>query len=213
MKKVRTSIAQSTADNLLFANRHRCCVCREPRKPVQIHHVDSDPSNHDWDNLAVLCLDHHSDATGSQGFGHHYSPQEIRLFKQNWEALCSTWREMHEDEDLDDADDPEPMATLYKKLVLNEEQVESYRFNLSKGDEIVFSFSSDGPVDFKIMAQSQYKRWENEEEATVEEEDEAVLARNDSFLVPRKGWWAIVFHNAYEEPAALEYDISTWPGE
>lgn len=114
-----------------------------------------------------------------------------------------TWRETHDDEDLDDADDPEPMATLYKKLVLNEEQVESYRFNLAKGDEIVFSFSSDGPIDFKIMAQSQYERWENEEEATVEEEDEAVLARNDSFEAPRAGWWAIAFTTPTKTPQNL----------
>ena len=63
------------------------------------------------------------------------------------------------------------------------------------------------------MAQSQYKRWDNGEEATVEEEDEAVLARNDSFEAPRNGSWAVVFHNPYEDPAELEYDIATWPGE
>jgi len=208
----RTAIPQTTADQLLFANRHRCCVCHEPRKPVQIHHIDGNPNNHAWDSLAVLCLDHHSDATGSQGFGRNYTPREIRLRKQNWEQQCQIWHETH-DEDEDDDSDPEPMATLYKRLILTTDQIESYRFDLEQGDELVFNFSSDEPIDFLIMAQPEYELWFNDKDAEIEEEDERIMARHDSFEAPSNGWWAIVFHNPYAEPADLEYDIATWPGE
>ena len=112
-----TAIPQTTADQLLFANRHRCCICHEPRKPVQIHHIDGNPNDHAWNSLAVLCLDHHSDVTGSQGFGRNYTPTEIRLCKQNWEEQCQIWHQTH-DEDEDNDSDPEPMATLYKRLIL-----------------------------------------------------------------------------------------------
>jgi hypothetical protein len=64
-----------------------------------------------------------------------------------------------------------------------------------------------------IMAQAQYRRWDNGDEAKVEEEDQAILARHDSFEVPRNGWWTIVFHNPYQDAAELEYDIATWPSD
>lgn len=115
MKTVRTLIPQATADRLLFANRHRCCICHEPRKPVQIHHINENPNDHAWNSLAILCLDHHSDVTGSQGFGRNYRPQEIRLWKQNWEAQCRVWHETHDEDADEDDSDLEPMNTLYKR--------------------------------------------------------------------------------------------------
>lgn len=83
MPKVRISVPADVADEVLFANRHRCCVCHEPRKPVHIHHIDENPENNDPGNLAVLCLDHHSDVTGNEGLGRNYSENEIRLFKES----------------------------------------------------------------------------------------------------------------------------------
>jgi hypothetical protein len=157
-------------------------------------------------------LDHHSDATGSQGFGRNYRPSEIRLCKQKWEEQCQIWHETH-DEEEDEEEDPEPMATMYKRFILKTDQTESYRFDLERGDEIAFNFSSDEPIDFLIMAQAEYERWLNDEDAKVEEEDEEILSRHDSFEAPRNGWWAIVFHNPYNEPADLEYDIATWPAD
>jgi len=44
---------------LMFNADHTCCICQQKGKPVQINHIDSDPSNNDYDNLIVLCLDHH----------------------------------------------------------------------------------------------------------------------------------------------------------
>lgn len=96
-------------------------------------------------------------------------------------------------------------------MILKEDQIESYRFELGKGDELVFNFSSDEPIDFLIMTQTEYELWSNDEDAEIEDEDEGIMVRHDCFEAPSDGWWAIVFHNPYEEPADLEYDIAAWP--
>lgn len=61
-----------------MANR-TCCVCREPGKAVQIHHLDEDPSNNSLDNLAVLCLQHHNDTQLKGGFGRKLDAGQVRL--------------------------------------------------------------------------------------------------------------------------------------
>jgi len=64
-----------TAD-VLATYRRRCCICfalhkDDKQKKGQIAHLDHDPSNHDLDNLAFLCLPHHDeyDSQTSQSKG------------------------------------------------------------------------------------------------------------------------------------------------
>lgn len=214
MKNLRTNVPTDKAAQLLFHNRHQCCVCHEPRKAVHIHHIDEDSGNNDWDNLAVLCLDHHSDVTGSQGFGRNYSQEEILLFKQHWEAECESWRQTSgSDAASADVEIVEPIETIFKVISLKEGEDESYSFDLEEGDEIAFSVSSDEPIDVLIMTERQYKRWSNQDEVTPHEEHEATKAIEDSFVIPRDGWWTIVFHNSSDDPAEVQYDVATWPSE
>lgn len=77
---------------VLVKNKRCCCICKTdgPRKKVQIHHIDGDKSNNDPLNLAVLCLDHHSEADiglvpGKQGAGRKLTPQEVKRHKELWE--------------------------------------------------------------------------------------------------------------------------------
>lgn len=62
MKGDRLPIPDDLAPKVMFASDRTCCVCREPRRKAKIHHIDQDPSNNTFDNLAVLCDDCHSDA-------------------------------------------------------------------------------------------------------------------------------------------------------
>lgn len=80
-------IPQTTADKLMFANDHTCCICRVKGKHVQIHHIDGDNSNNAWGNLAVLCLDCHSKATGDEGLGRSITVGEIKEYKKTWEFM------------------------------------------------------------------------------------------------------------------------------
>jgi hypothetical protein len=85
--KRRRTVSQETVDELMFRNRHTCCICHDSSKHVQIHHIDGNPSNNDIDNLAVLCLDCHSRVSGDLGLGRRFTPGEIWKYKREWESL------------------------------------------------------------------------------------------------------------------------------
>jgi hypothetical protein len=85
--KRRRPIDQKTVDELMFRNRHTCCICHDSSKHVQIHHIDEDRSNDAFDNLAVLCLDCHSRVSADQGLGRRFTTGEIRKYKREWESL------------------------------------------------------------------------------------------------------------------------------
>ncbi|WP_294121799.1 HNH endonuclease signature motif containing protein [Sphingomonas sp.] len=70
-----------------MANRHACCVCQKTR--VQIHHIDGDPSNNDPKNLAAVCLEHHDMATATSGLTKKLKPDDVRAYKEKWEAACA----------------------------------------------------------------------------------------------------------------------------
>ena len=86
-KKIRSEIPANVAAEVLYRNDHTCCICNVPRKHVQIHHINGDPSNNSPANLAVVCLDCHSLVTGAHGFGWHYSAGEVRNYKKAWEQV------------------------------------------------------------------------------------------------------------------------------
>lgn len=81
----RTKVGERLESQILFASDHTCCICRDRNRDVQIHHIDSNPSNNVFENLAVLCLDCHSRATGQRGLGRAYKPLEVSLYKDAWE--------------------------------------------------------------------------------------------------------------------------------
>lgn len=214
MAKVRVSIPASITDKVLFSNRHRCCVCQEPRKPVHIHHIDGNPGNNEPENLAVLCLDHHSDVTGNQGLGRNYSENEIRLFKQNWEAECRASGSSSDDEsDSDDEDDIEPIHNVTKRVTLDENEHLYHSFELDEGDEITFSLSSDERIEFMIMTERQYSRWVQDEEGKLYEQHTDITELEDSFTVPKTANWFLIFCNHGDEEVEVWFTVSTWPGE
>jgi hypothetical protein len=55
MKKPRVKIPRNLENKLYYQAARTCCVCRIPNFPVQIHHIDQDPSNNSEDNLVVIC--------------------------------------------------------------------------------------------------------------------------------------------------------------
>ena len=70
--KRRRKIPKKVEDKLLSNSDHTCAICHKQGKAVQMHHIDKDLSNISYDNLIVLCLDHHSKTTESAGLGKKY---------------------------------------------------------------------------------------------------------------------------------------------
>src|SRR5262249_28300966 len=89
MSKKRPDISTRISDEVLYRNKHTCCICRTPNKHVQIHHIDGNRNNNTLANLAVVCLDCHSLVTGHSGLGRRYAPGEVQKYKKEWELVIA----------------------------------------------------------------------------------------------------------------------------
>lgn len=79
---------------VLLRNKRTCCICHDSDKEVQIHHIDGNSNNTLEQNLAILCLSHHSQATaglrkGASGLGRKLTPDEVRAHKKAWELKAT----------------------------------------------------------------------------------------------------------------------------
>lgn len=84
-KKNRVPIPQEISNEAMFLSDNTCCICREPRKAVQTHHIDEDPSNsNDLDNLAVLCLQCHDQTMHKGGFGRKLNSGLVIKYRDSW---------------------------------------------------------------------------------------------------------------------------------
>lgn len=92
-KKNRVPVPKETAARVQVASDRTCCVCRERGRPVQIHHLDEDPSNNDEDNLAVLCLNCHRDTQIRGGFDRKLNSAQVRLYRDDWTARVALRRD------------------------------------------------------------------------------------------------------------------------
>jgi hypothetical protein len=80
----RVPVPDDDAAKALFYSDRTCCVCRAPKKPLQIHHIDDDNSNNVLENLAVLCLDCHTETQIKGGFARRLDAAQVRLYRDEW---------------------------------------------------------------------------------------------------------------------------------
>ena len=92
-RKIRLAIADDVRAQIIYASDRTCCVCQEPGKPFQIHHVDEDPSNNAVENLVALCLFCHNETQIKGGFGRKLSSADVRRFRQEWVERVRVRRE------------------------------------------------------------------------------------------------------------------------
>ena len=88
----KNNIPPDVAAKVQFLSNRTCCVCRRQGKPVQIHHIDSDPTNNNTDNLAVLCLDCHMQTLISGGFYRKLDSNQVRLYHDDWLNVVASRR-------------------------------------------------------------------------------------------------------------------------
>jgi hypothetical protein len=92
MKKIRTPISNDLAAEVLFASDNTCCKCRERGKIIQIHHIDENPNNNVFENLAVLCLECHNETQIKGGFGRRLDAPVVIKYRDEWlERVKRRW--------------------------------------------------------------------------------------------------------------------------
>jgi hypothetical protein len=86
-KDARPPIPISTLMNVLFANRYQCCVCRNSKLSVIVHHIDewAKSRQHNIENLAVLCLHHHDVAHSQKTLSKNLDLKTLKDSKDRWE--------------------------------------------------------------------------------------------------------------------------------
>ncbi len=83
-KKNRVDIPAELAAQVLFHSDRTCCVCRTKGKATQIHHIDDNPSNNVFENLAVLCFDCHTETQVRGGFHRKLDGEQVVLYRDDW---------------------------------------------------------------------------------------------------------------------------------
>lgn len=87
-KEPRPPIPTEVLMSVLFANRYQCCVCRNPKLSIIVHHIEewAESRLHDIENLAVLCLHHHDEAHSTKLLSRNLDASTLREAKIKWEA-------------------------------------------------------------------------------------------------------------------------------
>lgn len=85
MAKRRKKIRSEIETEILFNSDKTCCICKDPNKGGQIHHIDEDPGNNDPSNLIVVCTHHHDEIHKKSTITKGFSPNLLRKYKRIWE--------------------------------------------------------------------------------------------------------------------------------
>lgn len=80
----RQSIPPRVEEQLLFETHRTCCICQKPGRSLVLHHINSDPSNNNLRNLAVLCHECHDEAHKRSSLSHALTPRLVRKFRDDW---------------------------------------------------------------------------------------------------------------------------------
>lgn len=83
----RPPIPTETLVKTLFANRWVCCICRDAKLPVIVHHIEAWAKSHDHSekNLAVLCSIHHGEAHAVRTLELSLTADRLKKMKVAWE--------------------------------------------------------------------------------------------------------------------------------
>jgi len=145
VRKDRNEIPADVAAKVLFLSDRTCCVCREPHKPVQLHHINEDPSNEREENLAVLCLECHHDTLIRGGFDRKLTAPQILMYRDDWYKAVDLRRHASggPTRSVPPADDSIPR--IVEVLVQNRPVHVSYVKVSEKDEEHRYCFDADLP--------------------------------------------------------------------
>lgn len=90
IKKRKVKIPEETEAMVMFSSNRECCICN--KKGDHIHHLDGNNSNNKIENLALLCFDHHHEATVTGGLSKKLSKKTILKYRDHHYALIDKKR-------------------------------------------------------------------------------------------------------------------------
>jgi hypothetical protein len=215
MGKKRRRVPGELADQLMVANRHTCCICHEPRHPVEKHHINGNPADNEWNNLAVICRNCHGLVTATGNLGTSYTAGEVFRYKQLWEKRCA-----EADEDEIDS----PVDEVHETRLIEGNTHEIYPFDMGDGDELVFSIDTRDPLDVVVCDEEDAEAW-SDGKVDEDDDDERPLpagylhltslteCRERRFTAPEEGCYVLLLVNWDDEGTEVTVDAAVWAVE
>jgi hypothetical protein len=214
--KKRRRVPGDLTDRLMVANRHTCCICHEQRHPVEKHHINGDPSDNAWNNLAVTCRNCHGLVTAKGNLGARYTPGEVLRYKLDWEKRCA-------EDDTNEIDSP--VEEIHETRLIEGDEHEIYPFEMKEGDELVFSVDASDPLDVVVCDEADAEAWSDGEVDEEDDDDELPLpagylhltglaeCRERSFTAPEDGCYVLLLVNWDDEATEVTIDAAVWAAE
>jgi hypothetical protein len=231
--KKRRPIPVKVADRLMVANRHTCCICNQPRHPVEKHHINEDPSDNAWNNLAVVCRNCHGLVTQKGNLGARYSQGEVLLCKLRWEKRCA-------EAPVDEIESP--LDELHETRLIDGDTHAEYPFDMKRSQELVFSIEANDALDLIICREEDIDAWleevdddedekegcdDDDEDLDGEDDDDEERALPDGFwtntgviecvetvfVAPKAGRYVLLLVNWDEDATEVAIDATVWAVE
>jgi hypothetical protein len=197
----------------------RCCLCFHLKrdfseKEGQIAHLDHDKTNGAEDNLAFLCLPHHSLYDSRTSQHKNYTILEVKAARKKVVERVDSF-ESDEGAMADESD--EPIEECEEDTDLGPNEHKTYPFKMTEGQRIIGSVSSEEPVDVLICSEKDYERWDRQ----GSEDDlpksyffaEDVRRRSLDFEAPRDGSFVVLLINWADEETELTIDWAWWEAD
>lgn len=86
-------MSEKIKTEIIFKSNNRCCICQTPF--IQIHHIDSNRENNEFDNLIPLCPNCHSQAHSKNKLTLELSPIRIKEIRDKWYLYCENRKLMY----------------------------------------------------------------------------------------------------------------------
>jgi hypothetical protein len=194
----------------MAANRHTCCMCHEPRHPVEKHHINGAPADNTLDNLAVLCRNCHGIVTAKGNLGTNYGAGEVLQYKKLWEKRCA---------EADEDEIESPIEEIHETKLIEANENEEYPFDMEEGDELVFSIEASSHLDVVLCDGADVDEWMDNDLTEKHALPKNYWCRTGimegeyNFVAPDAGCFVLLLVNWSKQPSEVAFDASVWESE
>jgi len=143
----RPPIPEDVLNTVLFNSKWACCICRDPKKAVIVHHLSpwAKSRSHAVDNLVILCLEHHGEAHTTHQLTLNLTPDRIKDARDRWYAVAEAFN--HNE------------AKRLANLIADDHGLFSmHRGVKAWGGDIAIIYGNDGPSEPRTLLEIQNVR-------------------------------------------------------
>ena len=204
---------------VLTSCARRCCLCFHLKrdfseKEGQVAHLDHDKSNGAEDNLAFMCLPHHSLYDSRTSQHKNYTMLEVKTARKKLAEHVASFE--HDGNAMEEESD-EPIEECEETAILGPDEHKTYPFEMTESQRIAGRVSSDEPIDVLICRERDYEEWDRNGSKDELPKSyffaEDIRRRSIDFEAPRNGTFVVLLINWSDEETEATIDWAWWDVE